>query len=66
MKPQTKTVLSFLSRGRTLTALQALQRFGIARLAARIDEIRHAGYAVHTRLVRERGKRFARYRLVSG
>lgn len=63
MKPQTRQVLSYLSRGRSLTALQALDRLGCLRLAARIDELRDAGYGVQTRLVREGGRRFARYRL---
>lgn len=65
MKPQTADVLSYLKRGRSLTALEALDRLGCARLAARVDELRGAGYEIRTQYVRQDGKRFARYRLAS-
>ena len=63
MKPQTKAVLKVLESGQSLTALQALSALGIGRLAARIEELRSAGYAVETTLVHAGEKRFARYRL---
>lgn len=63
MKPQTRSVLTYLSRGRSLSALQALGSLGVYRLAARIDELRDAGYPVQTRLVKQGGRRFARYKL---
>lgn len=60
---QRTDILAHLKRGRTITHLEAEQRFGCLRLAARIDELRRAGYAIETRQVAQGGKRFARYSL---
>ena len=64
---QTTDILRHLAKGRTLTPLEALERFGTFRLAARIAEIRRQGHSVETDTVRTRGgARVARYRLRAG
>ena len=57
MTPQTKKVLGWLQAGNTITAMQARKLFGIDRLAARIGEIRDAGYDVVTTMIRVRNKK---------
>lgn len=68
---QRAAIRTFLERGNSLTALQALNHFGCARLAARIDELRNAGMSIETRWLRlqnRQGKwvRVAEYRLAEG
>lgn len=68
---QRAAIRVFLERGNSLTALQALNHFGCARLAARIDELRQAGLPVERTLVpviNRDGKkvRVAEYRLRQG
>lgn len=68
---QCKVIKQFLLAGNSLTALQALNHFGCARLAARIDELRNAGLPIesHSIAVTNReGKRVrvAEYRLAQG
>lgn len=53
-----------LEAGESLTALDALQRFGVFRLAAVVHELRRRGLAIEVQAVRTAtGKRIARYRL---
>ena len=59
---QTQRILSHLKR-RTLTAHQAWDRYGILRLAARINELRNQGYRISTETVKKDGKSWARYRM---
>jgi len=66
-KPQTLRTLAVLrNRGEEgMTALDALEWVGTARLAARIDELRKEGHVIEREMVRTRnGARIARYRLV--
>lgn len=68
---QRKAIEAFLRGGNSLTALQALNHFGCARLAARIDDLRNAGLPIesHSIAVTNRdGKRVrvAEYRLAQG
>jgi hypothetical protein len=60
---QTESVLAALRSGHELTPLDALNRFGCFRLAARIDELRDAGYEIETRIVRNGRKAHASYYL---
>jgi hypothetical protein len=62
---QNAAVLKALLAGETITALQALNRFGILRLAARIADLRAMGHDVRTINVKAQGKRFARYYIPS-
>lgn len=67
---QCAAIRQFLERGNSLTALQALNHFGCARLASRIDELRKAGMKIETiwlRVQNSEGKwvRVAEYRLAA-
>ena len=59
---QAERILSALLAGESLTSLDALDRFGCSRLAARIEELRRAGWPVVSRLVETGGgKRVSSY-----
>ncbi len=64
-RSQNQRILAWLKSGRTITPLQALRKFGCFRLGARIHNLKEEGYLIKSRLVSERGKRFARYLLVN-
>ena len=55
-------ILSHLKRG-PITPMQALERYGCFRLAARVAELRGQGHPILTETVRRGDKRYARYRL---
>ena len=60
-------ILAHLLTGEALTALEALDRFGCSRLAARIEELRRAGWPVVSELVPVgNGKKVSQYRLAPG
>ena len=68
---QRSAIRRHLEPGNSLTALQALNHFGCARLASRIDELRQAGMGIETRWLRvqnRQGKwvRVAEYWLAKG
>jgi hypothetical protein len=54
---------AWLLKGKTITALQALNKWGCMRLSARINELRNDGFPILTDSVKQNGKVFARYRL---
>jgi hypothetical protein len=56
---------SWLLKGKTITSLQALNKWGCMRLSARINELRNAGFPILTDSVKQNGKIFARYRLAA-
>jgi hypothetical protein len=61
---QANRILRYLEAGNRLTALEALERFQCLRLAARIHELRDAGWQIEERTVVTRsGKRVAEYSL---
>ena len=60
---QTDAIRSFLLEGNSLTPLDALEKFGCFRLAARIDDLRQEGLDIETIKERQNGKSYARYRL---
>ncbi len=61
---QANRILRYLEAGNRLTALEALERFQCLRLAARIHELRDAGWQIEERTVETRsGKRVAEYYL---
>lgn len=62
---QTEAVLRHLRHRGSITPLQALQDYGIFRLAARVAELRSAGHDIETATVRlPSGKEIAQYRLI--
>jgi hypothetical protein len=54
---------AWLLKGKTITALQALNKWGCMRLSARINELRNDGFPILTDSVKQNGKVFARYRM---
>lgn len=62
---QKEVLLKHLKRKKTISQFEALLVYGIARLASRIDELRKDGYQIETMMKKdEKGKRYARYKLV--
>ena len=53
-------ILSHLKRG-PITPMQALNLYGVLRLAARVQELRDSGLDIRTQMVERDGKRFAKY-----
>lgn len=64
---QTQRIANWLKDGNTITAMEALDRFGCFRLASRICDIRRIyGWNIASeRAVTTSGKIVARYRFVS-
>lgn len=61
----TKRLKKHILAGKAITPLQALEKFGIFRLSARILDLRQEGYDIATEIVTKNGKRFAKYQLVA-
>jgi hypothetical protein len=61
MKSQTTQIRSHLNRGWKLTPLQALEKYGCLRLAARIADLRNEGMKIATINTNRNGKTFATY-----
>jgi len=60
----TKKIEAWLLRGYKLTPLQALEKWGCMRLAARIAELRKDGLSIVTNKITRNGKTFAQYKAV--
>ena len=60
---QEQMIVLDLEKGKNITALDALQNYGSLRLAARILDIKNAGYNVDKKMVKKNGKSFASYYL---
>jgi hypothetical protein len=61
---QYDAILAHLRAGNTITGLEALSRFGCARLAARIYDIREDGHQVKSsRVTTSSGKKVSMYYL---
>lgn len=61
---QSEQILKHLRSGKHLTALEALNRFGCLRLAARIKDLKDDGHAIESERVElANGKKVASYRL---
>ena len=61
---QNQQIKSYLEKGKAITPIQALNKFGCFRLAARISDLRNNGLNIVTKIVTKDGKTFASYRLV--
>jgi hypothetical protein len=55
--------MKYLATGKPLTAIQALNKFGCFRLAARIHEMRSEGLAINEKAINKNGKRFSQYQI---
>lgn len=62
-KTQNEQILTYLSKGKGLTPIDALNKFGCFRLAARISDLRTQGYTIWTNTVTKNGKTFASYKM---
>lgn len=51
MKTQSEMILAHLKRGKKLTALGAIDQFGVTKLATRISELIDQGYAINKRWI---------------
>lgn len=61
-KTATQSIKDWLLRGYKLTPLQALNKWGCMRLAARIEELRRDGMNITTTKVTLNGKTYAQYK----
>ena len=53
---QQERILQHIDRHGSITALEALQKYGIMRLPARINDLRKAGYAIKTDYVKAKNR----------
>ena len=58
---QNKKILNYLLKGKKLTPIDALEKFGCFRLSARILDLRKEGYDIITENITKQGKTFAQY-----
>ena len=61
---QNQQIKTYLEKGKSITPIDALNKFGCFRLAARINELRKDGLNIVTKIVTKEGKTYASYRLV--
>ena len=61
---QNEAIRRHLQTGKAITPLEALERYGCFRLAARIDDLRNEGLDIETLTLTRNGKRYASYKLV--
>jgi uncharacterized protein YjhX (UPF0386 family) len=64
MKSQNERILQHLKRGGKITPLDALEKFGCFRLAARISDLRKDGHLISTENLTKDGKTFASYKYI--
>lgn len=60
---QSLQIMKYLATGKPLTAIQALNKFGCFRLAARVHEMRSEGLAITEKTINKNGKRFSQYQI---
>ena len=66
IESQNKQIKAWLESGKSLTPLEALKMFNSFRLGARVFDLKNDyGMNIKTEMVKENGKRFARYSLAS-
>ena len=59
---QSEQILNHLKAGHSITPLEALDKFGVFRLGARVYDLKREGYDIRTeRLALPSGKHVARY-----
>lgn len=59
---QNKQIADYLNKGKKLTPIEALNKFGCFRLAARIADLRNEGMNIVTRTIKlENKKQIAQY-----
>ena len=58
---QKEKILKHLLSGKSITPIQALNKFGCFRLGARIHNLRSEGYDIISKLVKKDNKYFSKY-----
>lgn len=59
---QEARILEYLKQGNSLTALEALDKFGSFRLASRISELKRLGYQIQSETIKtDTGKHIKKY-----
>ena len=61
---QTNEILDHLKRNKSITAMEALEKYGCFRLAARILDLKKAGHNIHTEMTVKNDKHYATYQLI--
>jgi len=61
---QKQQIANYLSKGKVITPIDALNKFGCFRLAARIADLRNEGVNIATKIITKQGKSYASYRIV--
>jgi hypothetical protein len=64
MKTQKQQIQAYLSKGKAITPMEALNKFGCFRLAARIADLRNEGVNIATKNVTKAGKTYASYSII--
>lgn len=62
---QAQRILRHLEAGRKLTPIDALNRYGCMRLAARISDLKKEGWDIQKKMIDKNGKQYAQYWLCS-
>ena len=61
---QNKQIADYLNKGKKLTTLDALNKFGCFRLASRINDLRNDGINITTKIIKlDNKKQVAQYSL---
>lgn len=60
---QKQMILNHMRNIGGITPIEALSKYGCFRLGARIAELKNDGIGIRSEMVKENGKRFARYSL---
>ena len=59
---QNKQIADYLNKGKKLTTLDALNKFGCFRLASRINDLRNDGMKISTKIIKlDNKKQIAQY-----
>lgn len=64
-KSQAEMLKEHLTSGKEITPIEALEKYGIFRLAARVHDLRDQGLKIETRTEQVGGKKWAVYRMAS-
>ena len=62
-KSQAEIILDYLRSGKSISPLEALEKFGCFRLGGRVYDLKKLGHNITTEIVERNGKRFASYSL---
>ena len=63
---QSAALMAHLASGRSITAAEAVRKYRIYRLAARVLGLRQKGYRIDSTLIRRGSKHWSEYRLAHG